>query len=122
MDRQPLGRSNLAVTPLGLGLAALGRPGYINLGHGDDLTNRDVAALKAAAAAHDCTVDALALAAVINQPFGALTLSGAAHVDHLRANVQALNVSWDDAAAEMLRDLREPSERYWHTRSQLAWN
>ena len=23
--------------PLGLGLAALGRPGYINLGHGDDL-------------------------------------------------------------------------------------
>jgi aryl-alcohol dehydrogenase-like predicted oxidoreductase len=27
----------LRATPIGLGLAALGRPGYLNLGHGDDL-------------------------------------------------------------------------------------
>jgi aryl-alcohol dehydrogenase-like predicted oxidoreductase len=33
-----LGRTGLAVSRLGLGLAALGRPGYINVGHGDDLT------------------------------------------------------------------------------------
>ena len=32
-----LGRSGLTVSRLGLGLAALGRPGYINLGHRDDL-------------------------------------------------------------------------------------
>jgi aryl-alcohol dehydrogenase-like predicted oxidoreductase len=31
-----LGQTGLMVTPLGLGLAALGRPGYINLGHADD--------------------------------------------------------------------------------------
>jgi aryl-alcohol dehydrogenase-like predicted oxidoreductase len=37
MDRRPLGRSGLAVTRLGLGLAALGRPGYINLGHAEQL-------------------------------------------------------------------------------------
>jgi aryl-alcohol dehydrogenase-like predicted oxidoreductase len=30
-------RSGLALGPIGLGLAALGRPGYINLGHGEDL-------------------------------------------------------------------------------------
>ena len=35
-----LGRSGLRVSRLGLGLAALGRPGYINLGHGDDLAGR----------------------------------------------------------------------------------
>ena len=29
----------MQVTPMGLGLAALGRPGYINLGHGDDLAH-----------------------------------------------------------------------------------
>src|SRR5919204_1292781 len=41
------GRSVLPVSRLGLGLAALGRPGYINLGHGDDLGGRkDVAALE----------------------------------------------------------------------------
>jgi aryl-alcohol dehydrogenase-like predicted oxidoreductase len=32
-----LGRSGLPASPLGLGLAALGRPGYINVGHHDDL-------------------------------------------------------------------------------------
>ncbi len=35
--RTSLGRTGLAVSRLGLGLAALGRPGYINLGHGRDL-------------------------------------------------------------------------------------
>jgi aryl-alcohol dehydrogenase-like predicted oxidoreductase len=32
-----LGNTDLEVTQLGLGLAALGRPGYINLGHAEDL-------------------------------------------------------------------------------------
>lgn len=32
-----LGRSGLRVTRIGLGLAALGRPGYINVGHAEDL-------------------------------------------------------------------------------------
>ena len=43
-----LGSSGLTVTPLGLGLAALGRPGYINLGHAADLAHDyDVAAMEA---------------------------------------------------------------------------
>jgi aryl-alcohol dehydrogenase-like predicted oxidoreductase len=37
VDIRPLGDTGLAVSRIGLGLAALGRPGYINLGHGDDL-------------------------------------------------------------------------------------
>lgn len=37
MEIRALGSTNLQVTPIGLGLAALGRPGYINLGHADDL-------------------------------------------------------------------------------------
>lgn len=37
MKRQPFGNTPLTVTPLGLGMAALGRPGYINLGHAVDL-------------------------------------------------------------------------------------
>src|SRR5580700_8770199 len=35
-----LGSSDLAVSRMGLGLAALGRPGYINLGHASDLAGR----------------------------------------------------------------------------------
>ncbi|HVN54776.1 MAG TPA: aldo/keto reductase [Anaerolineaceae bacterium] len=37
METRTLGRTGLVVTPIGLGLAALGRPGYINLKHGEDL-------------------------------------------------------------------------------------
>jgi aryl-alcohol dehydrogenase-like predicted oxidoreductase len=48
-----LGRTGLPVSRIGLGLAALGRPGYINLGHADDL-NGDLA--PDALAAHARTV------------------------------------------------------------------
>jgi aryl-alcohol dehydrogenase-like predicted oxidoreductase len=42
-----LGRTDLRVSPIGLGLAALGRPGYINLGHGEDLRGQtDVGAME----------------------------------------------------------------------------
>ena len=47
---RPLGSSGLVVSRIGLGLAALGRPGYINVGHGEDLgDDRSVAALEARA-------------------------------------------------------------------------
>jgi aryl-alcohol dehydrogenase-like predicted oxidoreductase len=42
-----LGRTSLHVSRIGLGLAALGRPGYINLGHGEDLRGQtDVDAME----------------------------------------------------------------------------
>ncbi len=40
IEKTQLGTSNLEVTRIGLGMAALGRPGYINLGHRGDLTGR----------------------------------------------------------------------------------
>jgi aryl-alcohol dehydrogenase-like predicted oxidoreductase len=39
MERRPLGATGLTVSRIGLGLAALGRPAYINLGHEHDLGN-----------------------------------------------------------------------------------
>jgi aryl-alcohol dehydrogenase-like predicted oxidoreductase len=48
MQVRELGGTGIQVTPIGLGLAALGRPGYINLGHGGDLAaGRDPDALRA---------------------------------------------------------------------------
>src|SRR5947207_2010525 len=47
MQTRTLGRTGLVVSRLGLGLAALGRPGYINLGHADDLgRDYDVGAME----------------------------------------------------------------------------
>ncbi|MBI9082313.1 MAG: aldo/keto reductase [Desulfobacterales bacterium] len=37
MKLQRLGSTDLRVSAMGVGMAALGRPGYINIGHGDDL-------------------------------------------------------------------------------------
>ena len=43
-----LGKTGLAVSRIGLGLAALGRPGYITLGHAADLAGEtDVEAMRA---------------------------------------------------------------------------
>lgn len=52
MEPIPLGRTKLEVTPIGVGLAALGRPGYITLGHGADVAeDRSVAGMAARARA-----------------------------------------------------------------------
>ena len=40
MELRPLGAAGLRVTPIGLGLAALGRPGYITLDRAKDLINQ----------------------------------------------------------------------------------
>ncbi len=48
MREKPFNHTGLAVTPIGLGLAALGRPGYINLGHAIDLQHEyNVTAMEA---------------------------------------------------------------------------
>ena len=83
---------------------------------------QQMALLLKQAKAQNSTVDALALAAVLNQPFVDVTLSGAARVEHLQSNLQAMRIKWNDALEEMLRELVEPTKTYWHIRSRLAWN
>lgn len=81
-----------------------------------------LARLQQAAVERSTTVDALALAAALAQPWADVVLSGAAQVAHLQANVAARQLVWDEALAASLDDLAETSETYWRTRSQLAWN
>lgn len=69
------------------------------------------------AAAHGCSDDALALAAVLSQPWANVVLSGAAAVEQLRANLEAMRITVDD-----LPNVGESPQEYWHTRSQMAWN
>lgn len=68
------------------------------------------------------TIDAVALAAVLAQPWADVVLSGAATVDHLHANIAALAVDLtpDDRAA--LSALAEGPADYWTRRSDLAWS
>ena len=68
------------------------------------------------------TLDALALAAVLNQPFVDVVLSGAARTEHLLSNVTALNLPWQADLVESLMAMAEDTAVYWQTRSQLPWN
>lgn len=79
------------------------------------------AVLEREAARLGCTIDQLALAAALAQPWADCVLSGAATVEHLEANVGALAVRIDEAAQTALARLAEPVEQYWATRSSLAW-
>jgi aryl-alcohol dehydrogenase-like predicted oxidoreductase len=65
--------------------------------------------------------DALALAAVLARPWVDTVLSGASTVAQLESNLAAFDIGWDDSLEEELASLAEPSERYWDTRSGLAW-
>lgn len=81
-----------------------------------------LAPLHAQAARLNCTIDALALAAVLARPWVSVVLSGATTVAQLESNLTARTVPYDDEAEAALTALIEPAEVYWHTRSQLPWN
>jgi aryl-alcohol dehydrogenase-like predicted oxidoreductase len=81
-----------------------------------------LALLTQQAARLQTTVDALALAAVLAQPWADVALSGATTSEQLHANLAALHVRWDDESATTLATLAEAPELYWFTRSQLVWN
>jgi aryl-alcohol dehydrogenase-like predicted oxidoreductase len=68
------------------------------------------------------TADAVALAAVLAQPFADVVLSGAATAVTLRSNLRAADLELDAGALAELDALAEPPERYWTARSALAWN
>lgn len=68
------------------------------------------------------SIDALALAYVLKQPFVNVVLSGAANPVHLKSNVKALDIQWDEEAEETLVALEETPDIYWQTRKKLDWN
>jgi aryl-alcohol dehydrogenase-like predicted oxidoreductase len=70
----------------------------------------------------DVTPDALALAAVLAQPWVDVVLSGAATADMVASNVAALDVAVDPETLERLGGLAEDPDGYWERRSALSWN
>jgi aryl-alcohol dehydrogenase-like predicted oxidoreductase len=79
-------------------------------------------ALDNAAAAAGTTPDALALAAVLAQPWADVVLSGAASIPTLHSNLRALEVRWSPELGQQLEALQEDSAAYWSRRSALTWN
>jgi aryl-alcohol dehydrogenase-like predicted oxidoreductase len=78
--------------------------------------------LERVAARHGAGVDAVALAAVLANPWADVVLSGAVTPAQLEANLAAVGVELTPGDLEELAALAEPPERYWEERSALSWS
>jgi aryl-alcohol dehydrogenase-like predicted oxidoreductase len=74
------------------------------------------------AAGHGVGVDAVALAAVLAQPWVDVVLSGAVSPGQLQANLGALRVELQPAELPELATMAEPPGRYWQERAALSWS
>jgi aryl-alcohol dehydrogenase-like predicted oxidoreductase len=80
------------------------------------------AALGRVGARHGAGVDAVALAAVLANPWTDVVLSGAVTPGQLEANLAALRVELTSEDLDELAILAEPPERYWQERAGLSWS
>jgi aryl-alcohol dehydrogenase-like predicted oxidoreductase len=67
------------------------------------------------------SLDALALAAVLHQPWVGIVLSGAASAGQLTSNLAASGVRLDADQFARLTALAEPASAYWRHRADLPW-
>jgi aryl-alcohol dehydrogenase-like predicted oxidoreductase len=82
----------------------------------------ETAVLGRVAARHGVGADAVALAAVLANPWADVVLSGAVTPAQLEANLAAVRVELDPGELEELAGLAVPAERYWKDRSALSWS
>ncbi|HEY8543765.1 MAG TPA: aldo/keto reductase, partial [Acidimicrobiales bacterium] len=118
---------NLLEPAAGAALAAAHRDGALVLVK-ETLANgrlavpeRVPAPLAAVAERHGTTPDAVALAAVLAQPWAGTVLVGPAGPDQLAANLRAAAVALTADDQAQLAALAEPPATYWHHRSTLPW-
>jgi aryl-alcohol dehydrogenase-like predicted oxidoreductase len=74
------------------------------------------------AARHDVGVDAVALAAVLANPWAGVVLSGAVTPAQLQSNIAATQLQLDPAELGELTTLAEPPTQYWRERATLPWD
>jgi aryl-alcohol dehydrogenase-like predicted oxidoreductase len=84
----------------------------------DRAGSEHLATLKREAAARATTVDAIALAAALSQPWCDVVLSGAVTTDQLDSNLKAVPLA---RALTDWPDIAESPSDYWAERSALAW-
>ncbi len=76
----------------------------------------------AAADELEVSVDALALAVSLAQPWASVVLSGATTLDHLESNLHAVDVELPAGVVDELLTVAEAPEEYWARRRALPWN
>ncbi|MDA7906615.1 aldo/keto reductase [Mariniblastus sp.] len=71
---------------------------------------------------HGTTIDAISIAAALNQPWAGIVLSGATTADQVTSNVAATTLHWDDELENQTSKIAEAPTDYWNSRAKLDWN
>jgi aryl-alcohol dehydrogenase-like predicted oxidoreductase len=82
----------------------------------------DTAVLRQAAGEAGAAPDALALAAVLAQPWADVVLSGASTPEMITSNLAAAALTPGPEVLARLRELAEDPDFYWDARAALRWN
>lgn len=91
--------------------------------HNDDPTfANDLGTLKDEAERLGTTVDALALAAALNQPWADVVLCGAATPEQMRSNIGAMDVQLDGQAKRRLLSIETSPDVYWEATRAMPYN
>jgi aryl-alcohol dehydrogenase-like predicted oxidoreductase len=80
------------------------------------------ALLQKEAAKFDSSIDAIALASCLAQPFTDVALSGATTAQQILSNLESCRLNLDQEVIVRLAGLTEPAEQYWARRAKLPWN
>jgi aryl-alcohol dehydrogenase-like predicted oxidoreductase len=88
--------------------------GRLTTRHADSTLSR----LHADACVRGTTIEALAIAAALSQPWADVVLSGAVTVDQLNGHIEALALEEIDLPPG---SIAEQPARYWQRRAELAW-
>jgi aryl-alcohol dehydrogenase-like predicted oxidoreductase len=79
------------------------------------------AALSEMAAAHGASLDQVALAAALAQPWADVVLSGAVTTSQMRSNIEALSLPLIASDMDRLGAMAETPDAYWRRRASLQW-
>jgi aryl-alcohol dehydrogenase-like predicted oxidoreductase len=82
----------------------------------------ETATLSRVADTHGVGLDAVALAAVLANPWADVVLSGAVTPTQLESNLAATKIELAPGELEELAAMAEPPERYWQERATLPWD
>ena len=88
----------------------------------DQLLAPYIPKIRAIADNHGTTIEMLALAAALAQPWANTVLSGAATVEQIQSNTRAGEFEFDDELEDELRPFAIDSNDYWRARSGFSWN
>jgi aryl-alcohol dehydrogenase-like predicted oxidoreductase len=88
----------------------------------DSVLGPAIARIREIAEGRGTTVEILALAAALSQPWADVVLTGAATVGQIQSNAAALGLGYGSDVGDELSSVTTDSSEYWRARSTFAWN